>query len=142
VSLMSPRALATIRRTTELWMVDVVELWRGTTSDYDDATLIESPVAGTKLYDGKARIRPTSGPREQAVAEGVIVMRDAEILFPIDAPLPRIDDELRVQSSPDDALVGTWFRITDVTVFSQQASRRCSAIQAQPSRDWPVDKDV
>jgi len=142
MSLMSPRAIKTIRRTTERWMVDAIELWRGTSSEYDPSTLVESPIAGSRIYSGKARIRPTSGPREQSVAEGVIAMRDAEVLLPVNAPLPRIDDEIYVKRSYDEALTGTWFRVTDVTVFSQQASRRCSAIQAQPSREWPVDRDV
>jgi hypothetical protein len=137
MSLMSPRAIATIRRTTERWMVDTVEVWRGSDSTHDEDTLVEAPVPGDEVYSGKARVRPTRGAREVAIGEGVISLRDADILFPIGTPLLRIDDEVKVVTSEDPALVGTWFRITDVRAFSQQASRSVSAVQAQPSRTWP-----
>lgn len=137
MSLMSSRALSTIRRSTERWMVDTLEIWRAPDDDYNDGTLVSSRSGGTKVYDGKGRVRPTTGPRELAVSEGVIVLRDAEFLIPITAALPWRDDEVFVRDSEDSALVGTWFRITNVRVFSQQAARGFSGLAGQPSRLWP-----
>ena len=118
-------------------MVDEIQIWRDPDKDYESNTLIASFSGGTLLYDGKARIRPTRGPREQAINEGVIVLRDADFLIPISAATPWRDDEVFVASSEDPALVGTWFRITDVRAFSQQAARGFSGLQGQPSRLWP-----
>lgn len=137
---MSKRALKTIRSTAELAMVDKLLIRRGSSSEHDDDTLKETYQPGETVYEGKGRIRPTRGPREMGVGEGVIVMRDADFDIPIDAPLPRRDDEVKVVSSSDDGLKGTWFRITDVRVFSQQAARRFSGVQAQPSRLWPLEE--
>jgi len=118
-------------------MVDTVRTWRGTTSDFNESTRVESPISGTQLYLGKARIRPTRGPREQPIADGVLTMRDADILLPIDAPQHQVDDEIYVESSQDQTLQGTWFRVTDARSFSQQGAMKLSAIQSQPSRLWP-----
>ena len=121
-------------------MVDELIIRRGSSSEHNDDTLRETYQEGDVVYQGKGRVRPTRGPREQAVSEGVIVMRDADFDIPIDAPLPRRDDEVYVSSSADSALEGMWFRITDVRVFSQQATRRFSGVQAQPSRLWPLEE--
>jgi len=117
-------------------MTDTIEVWRDTDSSLDDGTLVESTVAGTRIYNGKARVRPTRGPREQPVSEGVMSMRDADFLVPIDATIPMINDEVYVALSTDPGLQGTWFRVTDVRVFSQQAARGFSGVQAQPSKRW------
>lgn len=118
-------------------MVDQIQIWRDPSQTYDSDTLIAFFSGGNMVYDGKGRIRPTRGPREQAINEGVIALRDADFLIPIDAATPRRDDEVFVVDSEDPALVGTWFRITDVRAFSQQAARGFSALQGQPSRLWP-----
>ena len=141
MSLMTPRAIQTMRRTALRWMVDTVEVWRGSSSEFDDVTHIEDPVDGTKIWEGPARVRPTSGPREQAISEGVLTMRDADILYPLTAQMLRRDDEVFVKTSDDPELQGTWFRVTDVRAFSQQAARKASMIQAQPSRLWPLGTD-
>lgn len=138
MSLMSPRALTTIRRSTERWMVDTVTVYRDATRSHDNSTLAETLTSpGTVIYSGKARIRPTRGPREVAIGDGVIAMRDVDVLFPVTVDALRIDDEISVVSSDDPVLEGTWFRVTDVTAFSQRASRSVSAVQSQPSKDWP-----
>lgn len=133
--MMDARAMSAIRGMVEEWMVDEIEIWSESSSQYDEATLRDEHMPGTLYWSGKARISPTTGPREQALAEGVLQMRDADILAPIDAN-PAVDDEVRVVSSADPALQGRWFRITDVRAFSQQASRRFSVVQAQKSRQW------
>jgi hypothetical protein len=132
---MSKRAITTIRRSTEEWMVDEIELWSPSSWSYDETTLKDEHTPGTKEWEGKARISPTQGPREQAVGDDIIVMRDADVLVPIGAPEPYRDQEVLVKASEDPALVGRWFRITDVRVFSQQAARRFSIVQSQKSRD-------
>lgn len=137
MSFMSDRAVKTIRKTSESAMVDTLLIRRGSSSEHDDTTLREEYLPGDTVYQGKGRVRPTSGPREMAISEGVISMRDADFDIPVDAPLPRRDDEVNVVASADSALEGTWFRITDVRVFSQQAAQRFSGVQAQPSRLWP-----
>ena len=118
-------------------MVDEIEIWRDPQQTYDSDTLIASFTGGNLVYEGKGRVRPTRGPREQAISEGVIALRDADFLIPINATTPRRDDEVFVKSSEDPSLEGTWFRITDVRAFSQQAARGFSALQGQPSRLWP-----
>lgn len=133
--MLQTRAVNSLRRMAEEHMVDTVRVYRPSTSVLSD-DLTETNVPGALVWEGKARISPTQGPREQGVGEGVISMRDADFLIPHDAPLPWMDDEVEVVASADAALVGRWFRITDVRVFSQQAARRFSAIQAQPSRQW------
>lgn len=137
MSFMSDRAVKTIRKTSESAMVDTLLIRRGSSSTHDDTTLRDEYQPGDTIYQGKGRVRPTRGPREMGVAEGVITMRDADFDIPVDAPLPRRDDEVNVVASSDSALQGTWFRITDVRVFSQQAARKFSGVQAQPSRLWP-----
>lgn len=119
-------------------MVDTVKVYRDPTRAHDDDTLIEGLTSdGELVYEGKARVRPTRGARELAIGEGVIAMRDADILFPVDTSDLRRDDEVHVVTSQDPMLEGTWLRLTDVTAFSQRASRNVSAVQSQPSRDWP-----
>lgn len=137
MSLMSPRAMTTLRRNAEKWMVDEIELWTGSTWD-DDANddLEVEHLPGTMVWEGKARIRPTTGPREQAVGETVLALRDADINVPLDAPSPIVDMEVRVKTSEDSALQGRWFRVTDVRVFGQQASRKFSVVQFQRDKDW------
>jgi hypothetical protein len=137
---MSPRALHTIRRSTERWMVDQIELWSSSKSEFDDETMRETHIPGVKKGESKARISPTTGPREQPIGDSVIALRDADILLPIDFVEPSRDDEVLVVSSADPALVGRWFMVTDVRVFSQQAARRISVVQAQRSRNWDPDR--
>jgi hypothetical protein len=133
---MSARALKTIRARTERWLVDDVEFWRPSSTEFDDDTLREELVEGQQVWEGKGRVRPTSGPREAAIAEGVIALRDADILIPVGAFIPRRDDEVYVSSSQNPKVAGRWFRVTDVRAASQEAATRCSAIQAQPSERW------
>lgn len=137
MSLMSPRALSTIRRTSERWMTDEIELREPSVFAHDDDTLREEHTPGAVVWTGKARIRPTRGPSEAAVAEGVLALRDADINLPLDAPDPYRDQEVRVVTSQDASLQNRWFRITDVRVFSQQATRQISVVQHQRSRLWP-----
>lgn len=119
-------------------MVDTVKVYRDPTRAHNDNTLVEALTsAGTLVYEGKARIRPTRGAREIAIGEGVIALRDADILFPVTTSDLRMDDEVHVVTSQDPVLEGTWLRLTDVTAFSQRASRNVSAVQSQPSKDWP-----
>lgn len=137
---MSQRAEKTIQRSTSMWMIDRVELWNPSSSTHDDETLIEEHEAGEKIWGpGPARIRPTSGPREQAVGDTVLALRDADILLPLTVPLPWVEQEIKVVKSRDTALVGRWFRITDVRVFSQQPARLVSVVQHQRSPDWNPD---
>jgi hypothetical protein len=133
---MSPRAIATIRRSTNQWMIDEIEVWDKPSSEHDDNTLVESHTSSQLLWESKARITPTRGPREQPVGEGVMVMREADILIPHDSPAPIRDQQVRVKSSADPSLVGRWFSITDVRASSQQAARRFSVVQHQRSEDW------
>ena len=139
MSLMSKRAVKTIRRTVERGMVDQLVIRRGSSSEHDNETLRDEYQPGSVIYSGKGRVRPTRGPREQAVSEGVIVMRDADFDIPVDASLPRRDDEVYVSASDDPSLEGTYFRISDVRLFSQQPARQFSGIAAQPSRLWPLE---
>jgi len=140
VSLLSERALKTMERMAERSFVDTLELHRGSSTERDPSTGVESYVPGDTLWSGLARVRPTRGPREQGVGEGVVSMRDADFLFPLSAPLPWRDDAIKVVGSRDAKLVGLWFRITDVRMFSQQSARSCSGIQIQPSRLWPGEQ--
>jgi hypothetical protein len=133
---MSDRAMATLRRSLNNSMVDTAEVWSSPTSAHDDSTLIESPVPGTLLWTSPVRVTPTRGPREQPVGEGVMAMRDADLLFPWDSPEPIRDQEVKIVTSEDPNLAGRWFRITDVRAHSQQASRRVSAVQFQRSEQW------
>jgi hypothetical protein len=133
---MTKRAMRTLRPSAHKWMTDEIEIWRPSSSIHDDETLLETHVPGVKVWEGPARIRPSSGPNEQPISEGVAVMRDADVLIPISAFLPWTDDEVLAKVSEDPALEGRWFRITDVRVFSQQAARKFSVLQQQPSRDW------
>lgn len=136
MTMFPPRALADIRTMTAQWLVDTLQVWRGDDSELNETTLSDEHVEGTKIWEGKGRIRPTRGPREVGVAEGVAAMRDADINFELDVPELRRDDEVLVVSSEDPSLQGTWFRLTDVRVFSQQPTRKASAIQIQASRLW------
>lgn len=137
MSMMPPSALADLRRMAQKWMVDEIEIWRPPTAQLE-ADLTASTVADPAgpLIQTICRISPTRGPRQLPVGEGVMALRDADFLTPHDGPLPWVDDEVRVVTSADPMLQGRWFRITDVRVFSQQATRRFSAVQAQPSRQW------
>lgn len=119
-------------------MVDEVAIWRGSTMEHDDGTLVESlDDEGELVYQGKARIRPTGGTREASIGEGVIALRDADVLLPHDSPSVYKDDEVNVLSSDDPDLDDAWFRVTDTTAFSQRSSRSISVVQSQPSRKWP-----
>lgn len=120
-------------------MTDEIELREASTFSHDDETLRESHTPGALVWTGKARIRPTRGPREQAVAEGVLAMRDADVLIPLEAPDPYRDQEVRVLSSQDPSLVDRWFIISDVRAFSQQSARSFSVLQHQRSRLWPEE---
>lgn len=119
------------------WMTDEIEIWSPSSSEHDEDTLIESHIEGEKLYEGQARVRPTRGPREHAIEEGVLTLRDADIMIPISEFVPEKDQDVLVTSSEDAGLEGRWFKVTDVRVFSQQGARSFSAIQTQPSRLWP-----
>jgi hypothetical protein len=132
----SSKALAVLRRNTERWLVDTIEIWRPSTFEDTDDSLVGRRSAGEQVYTGAARLTPSRGPRELAVPEGVIKLRDTDVLIPFASPVPWIDDEVYVATSEDPEMEGRWLRITDVRVASQQAARRFSAIQAQPSRDW------
>lgn len=116
-------------------MVDELAFWRPSSSELQE-DLTETHVPGAKVWEGKCLLTPTEGPREQPVGEGIISMRDADAIIPIDAPTPRIDDEVEITASRDPELVGRWFRVTDVRVYSNQPARRLSMVQAQPSRNW------
>jgi hypothetical protein len=131
------RALAILRRNTERWLVDAIEIWRPSEHEELDDTLIGRQIKGEKVYEGKARLTPTRGPRELALpGEGVVVLRDTDVLIPYDGFAPWRDDEVYVTVSEDPEMQGRWLRITDVRIASQQAARRFSAVQAQPSKDW------
>lgn len=128
--------MRTLRTTAERWMVDEVEFWSPSTWSDTDDDLESEHQAGEQLWSGIGRIRPTTGPREQPVADTVLALRDADINVPLSAPEPFVDMEVRVAASGDPALTGRWFRVTDVRVFGQQASRKFSVVQFQRDRDW------
>lgn len=151
MSLLSPRMLKTMRRTMNKFMIDEVEVYRiGDQSEsiFDPDTITSTPKDGTMIYDGVARLRPTSGPREIAVGESVMVLRDADFSFPWDAPEFQRDDMIfhkgYITGLFDENFTepfavnatARWFRVTDVTLAGQQATKRCSALQIQPSRVW------
>jgi hypothetical protein len=124
------------------FMVDVIEVYDISDSEesvFDPVTLTSSPKQGDLVYDGPARVRPTRGPKEMAVGESVIVMRDADFSLPWNAPAVQRDQMIRVKSTEDPELQGRWFRITDATLAGQSATRKCSGVQVQPSRLWKVD---
>lgn len=117
-------------------MVDTLEFWSPSTWDDADDDLESEHSPGVLLWEGKGRVRPTKGPREQAVGDSVLALRDADVNVPLDAPEPYVDMEVRVVTSDDPALVGRWLRVTDVRVFGQQATRKFSVIQFQRDKDW------
>lgn len=138
-SLLSPLALRTIRKTMDRFMVDTIEVYDIGDSEeslFDPATLTSSPKQGVLVYSGPARVRPTRGPKEMAVGESVIVMRDADFSLPWNAPAVERDQLILVVATEDPELAGRWFRITDATLAGQSATRKCSGAQVQSSRLW------
>ena len=130
----SKRAQHTFHKSAKEWMVDRVAIYRRGDMEIDSTTNISQPTLGEKIYEGQARIRPTRGPREKDIGEGVMVHRDADVNIPHDATLPYRDDYIQVLDSEDTPLVGQWLRILDVRLFSQQMMRQMSVTMDQPSR--------
>lgn len=131
----SERGMKMLRRNAERTMDDTIRVMRPSDSTLE-SDLTETNVPGVQVYEGKARITPTRGPREASVGEGVMALRDADIIIPHDSPLVWRDDNVEVVTSADPALEGRSFRVTDVRVHSEQAARRFSCVQVQPSRQW------
>lgn len=135
--MLSTRAMSSVRRTLARFLVDTVRVYSVEhVKGLDETTLVSNASQRTLVWQGPARITPTSGPGEIAVGDSVVVTRDANIMFPMSAPLFEVDFVVEVVQSQDSSLDGRWFRITNVRTGTQTATRRVSVVQMQPSRQW------
>lgn len=134
--LLSDRALTAIRETVDRGLVDTVEVrrkdWEHT---LNEETLVGGYSDGEQVYQGRARIRPTSAQTE-AVGESVMMLRNAQITFPDSAPQIRRDDLVRVIDSPNSDLWDRWFHVTEERIAGQEGFKRVTALSIAPSRTW------
>lgn len=128
--------LTYVQKQVEQFMVDTVTITRPTAGSFDANTGRHTTGTLSTIYTGKARLAPTRGPREMALGEEIVAMRDTDCYIPIGSPAPRRDDLITVNTSRDPQNVGRVFRITDVRVGSYTASRQLSAVQMEPSETW------
>lgn len=129
------KQLNEIRTVLGQFLVDECRISRPTHQrNFDEDTGVSAYGGETVIYTGVCRFKPTSGPRETTVGERVVTMRDTDLLLPHDAPDVERDDLVEATSTEDGLLDGRQFKVTDVRVASQQAFRRLSMLQIQPSR--------
>ena len=134
--ILGERALRSARAMISRALVDEVEVRR---MEWDHSlntdTLVSGYDDGEKIYDGPARVRPTSGQNE-VVGESVMHMRSAQFTLPHTAPQVRRDDVIRVTDSPNGNLIDRWFQVTEERIAGQEAYKRVEAVSIAPSRQW------
>jgi len=113
----SAAARALVRRRVEAQMTARITILRGGRGTLDPATGLVGGLANAQtVYTGKARIRTVSGAGVLAIGEDQIDTRQTLISIPIDSPVPRCDDLVRVEEdgTADPDLGGRLFRVTEV----------------------------
>lgn len=127
-----PRQLARVREVAEDFMLDSIKVERPQGRSFNESTGIATTATQTLIYEGRARIAPTS-PSVEEVGEELVSWRDADFYIPNDAPEVRVDDIITVTAA-DSGGVGRVWRVTAVRHATLQASRKVSAQSLAPSR--------
>lgn len=128
-----------VRARAEAMMSATVSITRGGSNAFDPSTgLLAGGEGGTEIYNGKARVRTTSG-AAVSLGDGMTDVVTTMISIPIDSTVPRRDDLVTVTADDeaDADLDQRTFRVLEVeggSLFGDARRMSCSA--QVPSRYW------
>lgn len=128
-------AVLRARAYAEANMQSTVTIARRSKPVFDQTTGRLAPGAPTTIYTGIARIYDVTGGTMMLLGEDPQYVRSSFVSIPMSAPVPQVDDVVEVTAHPDPALIGKFFKITDVSAGGQlPAARRLSVqgVEASP----------
>jgi hypothetical protein len=93
--------------------------------------------SGTLVYDGAAGLTVATGSTEIDLGDEITYFSSITCNLPQGSNHIIVDDVIKVMASPDDDLVGRYFRVTDTPVGGRiVASINLRATGIVPSRSW------
>ena len=119
-------------------MNSTISIGRPAVASYNETARTYTKPVMSPIYDGKAGVTLASGAGTYAVGDEPTYYSSITCHIPhAPALMPRIDDVITIEASPDPDLVGRTFRITDVPAGGRVAtSIDLSATGIAPSRQW------
>ena len=104
---------------------------------FDETTRKYTESSKAVLYTGDAGLTPATGSSQFDLGDEPTYYSSVNCLLPQSSPHVQIDDVIEVVTSPDDGIVGRFFRITDVPVGGRiAASVSVRAVGIAPSKQW------
>lgn len=114
---------------------------------YDEVSREYDESAGEVLYDNfsdpgkgaRAGVATAQGPMNFNVGDEPTYYSSVKVYLPQDGPTknPRVDDVVYVVASPEDDIVGRYFRVIDAPVGGRMhASMELQCVGIAPSRQW------
>ena len=106
-----------VRERAQDHMAATITLYRhADTINFDELTgIAEIPLGSTVVYAGKARVWTSNSGGAIVVGEAEIATISTNVSIPLDAPMPKKDDIVVVDTNPHDAVtVGTAYRVMSI----------------------------
>lgn len=118
---------AALRSVAEGFMADTCVITTSPAVTFNATTGVESNTAGSSVYAGKCRVRPSAFPQLANAGEGVQTQRLYDVWLPYDIVDVDLDHIVTVTASDDPYLVGRDLRVTDVQGGSDGPYRKLQA---------------
>ena len=114
---------------------------------YDEVSREYDESATEVIYDNfsdpgtgaRAGVATATGPMNYSVGDEPTYYSSVKVFLPQDGPTknPRVDDVVYVVASPEDDIVGRYFRVIDAPVGGRiHASMELQCVGIAPSRQW------
>ena len=133
----SARTQQYARARAEANMTSTVRILRRGKPTTDPTTLVASSTAKSEIYAGKARVRKATGSGVTVIGEMDLDTRTISVGIPWDAPVPRQDDIVVVDTTTDADLVSRVLQIREVDgggLLQDQRNLTCTTFSA--SSEW------
>jgi hypothetical protein len=116
--------LAELRGEAEEWMGDECRITRpSATRTIDAETLVETPAAGTVIYEGRCAVTVSRGAQPAAPGEEPVMILSTRALLPVAAVGIRPGDQLELTSSQDPDMADRVFRVSEIDRRSRSVHR-------------------